>query len=53
MKPIRLSKHALEQCLVRGATEMEVKKAILEGSRELAKHGRILCRFNYSFNNCW
>jgi hypothetical protein len=53
MKKIRLTKHALEQCNERGATESEVKKAINDGSREQAKHGRELCRFNFDFNDFW
>jgi hypothetical protein len=44
MKPIRLTNHAREQALERGATAAEVKKAIRKGSREAAKHGREMCR---------
>jgi hypothetical protein len=35
MKPIRLTKHALEQCVERGATEAEVRHAIEHGSENL------------------
>jgi hypothetical protein len=53
MKPVRLTKHALEQCAERGATEAEVIRAVAEGSREKARHGRTLCRFNFGFNQTW
>ncbi|MEA3277551.1 MAG: DUF4258 domain-containing protein [Pseudomonadota bacterium] len=53
MKPIRLSRHAQEQCQERGATEQEVRIAVEQGTRESAKHGRELCRFNFSFNQAW
>jgi len=51
MKPIRLTKHAKEQCIERGATEAEVCHAILNGNREPAKLGREICRFSFPFNN--
>lgn len=53
MKPIRLSRHALEQCAERGATGEEVRHAVEHGSREPAKHGRELCRFNFPFHGTW
>ncbi len=53
MKPIRLSRHAREQCRERGAAEAEVRTAIEQGIREPAKHGRELCRFNFAFNASW
>jgi len=53
MKPIRLTKHAKDQCVERGATEAEVQQAIEQGSREPAKLGRILCRFNFPFGRSW
>ncbi|MBV5310540.1 DUF4258 domain-containing protein [Chromatium okenii] len=53
MKPIRLSRHAQEQCLERGATATEVIQAIREGGREPAKNDRMLCRFNCPFNGLW
>ena len=53
MKPIRLTRHAREQAEERGATETEVKEAIRKGSREPAKHGRELCRFNFPFGKRW
>ena len=53
MKPIRLTKHAREQCVERSATELEVVEAIRKGARESAKHGREFCRFNFSFGKRW
>ena len=53
MKPIRLTKHALEQCIERGATETEVWQTIEQGSRESAKMGREMCRLNFPFNQAW
>lgn len=53
MKPIRFSKRALEQCEERGTSAEEVTLAIEHGSREPAKHGRELCRFNLAFDGVW
>lgn len=53
MKPIRLTKHAQEQCAERGATEAEVRQAVEEGSRRAAKWGREVCRFNFPFAGTW
>jgi hypothetical protein len=53
MKTIRLTQHALEQCEERGASEDEVRLAVLNGSRETAKRDRILCRYNISFGKTW
>lgn len=53
MKPVRLTKHAREQCVERGATEAEVVEAVRLGAREPAKLGRELCRFNFSFAKRW
>ncbi len=53
MKPIRLSKHALEQCGERGTDPEEVIRAIAQGSREPAKQGRELCRFNIPYASLW
>ncbi len=49
MKPIRFSRHAEEQARERGATAAEVTEAIRKGAREPAKHGRELCRYNFTF----
>ena len=53
MKPIRLTKHAREQCIERGATESEVVHAIRNGLREPAKHNREICRFNFPYAKEW
>jgi hypothetical protein len=53
MKPIRLTRHAKLQALDRGASEAEIRQAILEGSRESAKKGRALCRYNIPFDEYW
>lgn len=53
MKPVRLTEHAKEQCRERGATEVEVREAIEQGSREPAKLGRELCRLNIPFGRSW
>ena len=53
MKPIRLTKHAQEQCVERGATDAEVRHAIEHGTREPAKMGRQMCRFNFAFGQTW
>jgi len=53
MKPVRLTKHARLQCHERGASKEEVLKAIEKGTREPAKAGRILCKYNFSFERSW
>jgi len=53
MKPIRLTRHALDQCKERGTNEAEVRQAIQHGSREPAKKGRELCRFNFPYGRSW
>ena len=53
LKPIRLTNHAREQCLERGAAEAEVVESIRKGTREPAKQDRELCRFNFSFGKTW
>jgi hypothetical protein len=53
MKPIRFTQHAREQCVERGANEKEVTQAILNGSREIAKRDRILCRYNFPYGQTW
>jgi len=53
VNPIRLTTHAVEQCAERGATAEEVAHAVTHGIREEAKHGRMLCKFNFPFNGMW
>ena len=52
-KPIRLTKHALEQCAERGTNEEEVRRAIGAGRRERAERGRLICRQNFQYNGWW
>ena len=53
MKCIRLTAHARLQCSERGATEEEVAQTVRNGTREPAKKGRMLCRYNFPFNKTW
>lgn len=53
MKPIRLTMHARQQCLDRGATAAEVIQAVEQGAREPAKQGRELCRYHFPFGQTW
>jgi len=53
MKPIRLTTHALEQLVERGATEDEVRAAIERGVHEPAKRGRLMHRLNFQYNAEW
>jgi hypothetical protein len=50
LKPIRLTKHAQEQCLERGASEFEVIQAVQLGFREPAKKGREIRKMNFPFD---
>ncbi len=52
-KPIRLTRHAVEQCAERGANEEEVRMAIRAGQRERAKSGRLIYRYNFQYNGRW
>ena len=53
MRSIRLTVHAKEQCMERGASEGEVKEAIRRGARQAAKHGRFLYRLNFEYRAEW
>lgn len=53
MKPVRLTTHARLQCAERGTSQLEVEQAVREGTREPAKRGRVLCRFNSTFDSDW
>jgi hypothetical protein len=53
MKPIRLTTHAIEQLVERGASEAEVREAIKRGAREPAKRGRFMVRLNFQYNSEW
>jgi hypothetical protein len=53
VKSIRLTAHAVEQCAERGATEEEVREAVQQGVRELAKRGRFMARLNFQYGAKW
>ncbi len=53
MKRIRLSKHAEEQAVERGATCPEIEEAVRKGSRDSATRGREMCRYNFAFKRKW
>ncbi len=53
MKPIRLSGHAREQLIFRGATEEEVIETIRTSSWQPAELGRLECRKDFTFENEW
>jgi hypothetical protein len=53
VKSIRLTVHATEQCVERGATEGEVKETIERGVREAAKRGRFMYRLNFEYRAQW
>ncbi len=52
-KPIRLSGHAREQMVHRGASEQEVREAIREGVWGDAEGGRRDSRKEYKFDAEW
>jgi len=53
MKPIRITKHAKQQCIERGAIEEEVRESILRGEYEPTKLGRLLYRYNFAYSKKW
>jgi hypothetical protein len=53
MKPIRLSKHAQEQCLERGTNELEVVHAIRTGIRQNTKAGRFKYQATFQYDAVW
>ena len=53
IKSIVFSRHALEQIVDRGASEHEVRKAVIEGEEVPAKRGRRAFRKNFPFNSQW
>ncbi|MCW3127703.1 MAG: hypothetical protein JWO03_3361 [Bacteroidetes bacterium] len=52
-KSIRLSRHAQEQCQERGATEDEVKTAIIEARWAIVRDNRFECKYSFQFNALW
>ena len=53
MKLIRLTTHALEQLVERGATAAEVREAVERGVREPTKRGRYMYRLNFQYAAEW
>ncbi len=51
--PIRLTKHAHEQCHERGTTEIEIIEAIRDGEWEEAKNSRFMARLNLQYGRSW
>ena len=52
-KPIRLSNHARDQMIFRGASEEDVFKTIREAVWDPAELGRLQCRKDFSFDQIW
>ncbi len=52
-KPIRFSRHALQQMSERGASEEEVTEAIRSGEQVPAKRGRFGYRKNFQYQRLW
>lgn len=50
---IRLSKHAEQQCKERGATEEEIKIAILGSDWKEAKNGKFECKYTFQHEAEW
>ena len=53
MKPIRLSGHARDQLLYRGAIEGEIEEAIRTAEWAPAELGRLECRKDFPFGKEW
>jgi len=53
MNRIILSLHAKQQMAERGASSREVIETITKGESSPAKHGRIMYRKNFQYNNKW
>jgi hypothetical protein len=53
MKPIKISKHAYQQMIERGATEAEVIETVSTGRTAPAKQNRLGYRKNFQYNDYW
>ena len=53
MSQVIFSRHSRDQLRDRGATEAEVREAILNGERVPAKRGRVAFRKNFSYRSEW
>ncbi len=52
-KPIRLSEHAKNQLIFRGATEGEITETIKTSEWAPAELGRLECKKTFEFNKLW
>ncbi len=52
-KPVRFSRHALQQMVERGAIQEEVLEAIRSGEQVPAKRGRLGYRKNFQYERLW
>ncbi|HWQ69165.1 MAG TPA: DUF4258 domain-containing protein [Patescibacteria group bacterium] len=50
---VRFHPHAVERMQERGTTEKEVKRAVENGERFAAKHGRTGFRRNFPYGGMW
>jgi hypothetical protein len=53
VKPIRMSKHALDYAHKRGFTTAEVEEAIRTSSWNAAELGRLDCRRDFAYGKEW
>ncbi len=52
-KPVRLSGHARQQLVRRGATEEEIVRAIRSAAWQPAELGKLECRMNFPYGKEW
>ena len=52
-KSIRLSKHALEQCKERGASEEDIRIAIIKSKWLPARDNKLECKYSFQYNGQW
>ena len=53
VKPIRLSRHAVEQCKERGALEAEITTAIINSVWVPARENKYECKYSFQHNADW
>ena len=53
IKPIRLSKHAQEQCKERGADEAEINTAIANAEWIPTRENKFECKYSFQYNANW
>jgi hypothetical protein len=53
VKPIRLTNHAQEQALERGAKVAEIIDPIITGNRQPAKNGKYKYQATFQYNDDW